>query len=67
MAEAGLHLVDAQASIFNLKIGAAADTGLGIADDSVTVKALGCGFSLGRKVEISVFGSGFGIDFGRLF
>ncbi len=67
MAEAGVHLVDAQASIFNLKIGASADTGAGIVDDSITVKALGCGFSVGRKIEISVFGSGFGIDFGRLF
>ncbi len=44
MAEAGVHLVDAQASIFNLKIGAALDTGGGWVDDSITLKALGCGF-----------------------
>jgi hypothetical protein len=67
MAEAGVHLVDAQASIFNLTIAASADTGGGIVDDSVTLKALGCGFSVGRKIEISVFGSGFGVDLGRLF
>lgn len=59
------NLVDAQASVFDLTLGVGLDTGVGIQDDSFTVEALGCGFTLGRKVGISVFGTSFGVDFGR--
>jgi len=65
--EANVSLVKAEASIFDLNLGLGVDTGLGIKDDSLGVKFAGCGFEIGRKVSISVFGSGFGIDFGRLF
>lgn len=69
MAGAGVgvsaNLVDAHASVFDLTLGVGIDTGAGIHDDSFEVKALGCGFTLGRKVGISVFGSSFGVDFGR--
>jgi hypothetical protein len=64
--EANVSLVKAEASIFDLTLGIGVDTGLGIKDDSLDLKFAGCGFQIGRKVSISVFGCGFGIDFGRL-
>ena len=36
IAEAGVHLVDAQMGFFNLKAGLGVDTGGGIIDDSIT-------------------------------
>lgn len=66
-AEAGVSLINAQVSLFDLNLGVALDTEVGIKDDSLVIEALGCGFKIGRKVSISVFGSSFGIDFGRLF
>ena len=67
MAEAGVHLPKVEASAFDLNLGVGLDTGGGIKDDSLEVKALGCGVTVGRKVGISVFGASFGIDFGKLF
>ncbi|KAF8980009.1 hypothetical protein BGZ46_004772 [Entomortierella lignicola] len=66
-AEAGVSLIKAQASIFDLNLGLGVDTGFGIKDDSVDVHYAGCGFQFGRKVSVSAFGSSFGIDFDRLF
>ena len=66
-AGASICLVGGQVSIFNFKLGAGVSTGAGIKDDSVSVKVLGCGVTVGRKVGISVFGSEFGVDFGKLF
>ena len=65
--DASVNLVDMKASAFDCKIGLSASTGGGIRDDSVEVKALGTGITLGRKVGISVAGTSFGIDFGRFF
>lgn len=65
--EAGVSLVKAEASLFDLNLGVGVDTGAGIKDESLDVKVAGCGFQIGRKVSISVFGASFGIDFGRLF
>ena len=64
---AELKLVGGSVSIFDLKLALGVDTGIGIKDDSIQVHALGTGFTIGRKVAISVAGSEFGIDFGRLF
>ncbi|KAF5001154.1 hypothetical protein FDECE_11051 [Fusarium decemcellulare] len=66
-AEANVSLFKAEASIFDLNLGAGVDTGVGIKDDSLALNLAGCGIQIGRKVSISVFGSSFGIDFGRLF
>ena len=60
-------LAGGSASIFDLHLGAGLSSGAGIEDDSVSLKGAGCGFKIGRKVEISVFDNSFGIDFGRLF
>ncbi|KAI1310681.1 hypothetical protein F5Y03DRAFT_403059 [Xylaria venustula] len=65
--EANVCLFKAEASIFDLTLGLGVDSGSGIKDDSFTLEALGCGFTVGRKVAISFYGSSFGIDFGRLF
>jgi hypothetical protein len=65
--EANVSLIKAEASIFDLNLGVGVDTGAGFKDDSLDVKVAGCGFTIGRKVSISVFGAGFGVDFGRLF
>jgi len=65
--EASANLVDLKASVFDLKIGVAADTKIGIKDDSATVGFAGTSLTIGRKIGISVFGTGIGIDFGRFF
>ena len=41
--------------------------GFGIKDDSLELKVLGTGITVGRKLAISVADTSFGIDFGRLF
>ncbi|KAF9459271.1 hypothetical protein BDZ94DRAFT_1052368 [Collybia nuda] len=64
--DASLNLVSGHASIFDFKVGVAASTGIGIKDGAVEAKLLGCGFSLGKRVELSIFGTGFGVNFGRL-
>lgn len=61
-AGASLNLIKTSASIFDLTLGAGVDTGFGIKDDSVTIKALGTGITVGRKIGISVLGSSFDID-----
>lgn len=66
-AGAGIHLAEGSVSIFDLKLGLGVSTGAGIKDDSVELKVLGCGVTVGRKLAISVFDTGFGIDFGKLF
>ena len=65
--EASANLVDLKASVFDLKIGLAADSKIGIKDDSATVGVGGTSITLGRKIGISFGGTGFGIDFGRIF
>jgi len=65
--EASANFVDIKASVFDLTIGVAADTKIGIKDDSATIGVAGTGITIGRKFGISVGGTGFGIDFGRFF
>lgn len=63
----GIHLAEGSVSIFDLKLGVGVSTGGGIKDDSLELKVLGCGLTVGRKLAISVFDTSFGIDFGKLF
>ena len=46
-------------------VGAGLSTGAGIKDDAVQVKLAGCGFSVGRKVGVSVFDNELAVDFGK--
>ncbi len=62
-----LDLIDAHASLFDLTLGLGLETGAGIKDDSLSLHIAGCGIEIGRKISIGVFGTSFGIDFGRLF
>lgn len=64
--EAGASLVELEASIFNANLGFGVGTGMGIKDGSVVVKILGTGVKLGQKIGVSVLGSGFEVDFGKL-
>merc|ERR1712038_500985 len=66
-AEVGAHLFKGNVSIFEGKLGAEASTGGGIKDDSLDVKVLGCGVTVGRKVGVQVAGTGFSVDFGKIF
>ena len=61
------NLFSTKASVFDCTLGVGASTGGGVKDDSVKVEVLGTGITVGRKIGISVLGSSFGIDFGRLF
>ena len=65
--DANLSLIKLKASVFDLNIGVGVETGAGIKDGSLDLHLAGCGFQIGRKVSISVFGGSFGIDFGPLF
>lgn len=40
-------------------VGLSADTGVGVGPSGVEAKVLGTGFSIGRKIGVSVFGTGF--------
>jgi hypothetical protein len=66
-AEANLVLMSSSVSIFDLKLALGADTGIGIKDDSVAITVIGTGITVGRKMGISVLGTEFSIDFGKLF
>ncbi|KAG0337810.1 hypothetical protein BG005_003932 [Podila minutissima] len=62
--EANVSLFKAKASFLDFNLSVGIGTGTGIKDD---FKVAGCGFQIGCKVSISVFGSTVGVDFGRLF
>ncbi|KAF9459272.1 hypothetical protein BDZ94DRAFT_1268778 [Collybia nuda] len=64
--DASFCLISGSASIFDFKLGVGAATGLGIKDDSLEAKLIGCGFSLGKRIEASVFGTSFGVNLERL-
>ena len=66
-AGANLELAGGSVSIFDLKLAAGVDTGIGIKDDSLTVEVLGTGLSVGRRLGVSVLGSEFAIDLVRVF
>ena len=66
-ANAKATLSGGDVSLFNWHLGAGVSTGVGIKDDSVTLKFAGCGFQFGRKLGISVFDNELAIDFGRMF
>ncbi len=66
-ADAGVSIFKGSASVFDLNLGVGVETGIGIKDGSLDLHAVGCGFQLGRKVSISVYGASFGVDFGRCF
>lgn len=66
-ADASINLLDAKASVFDLKLGVGVETGAGIKDGSLDGHVLGCGFTFGKKMSISVFGNSIGIDIGRFF
>lgn len=46
-------------------LGAGVSTGAGIKDDALQVKVAGCGFSVGRKIGVSVLDNEIGVDFGK--
>ena len=65
-ASATVVLAGGSVSIFDLQLALGISTGAGIADDSLSIKFLGTGVSVGRKVGICVLDTCFGVDFGRL-
>ncbi|PAA47295.1 hypothetical protein BOX15_Mlig027809g1 [Macrostomum lignano] len=64
---AKLVFAGGRVSAFDVNLGLGVSSAIGIVDDSLTIKVLGTGFQLGRKVGFSVFDSSFGVDFGRLW
>ncbi|KAM3617949.1 uncharacterized protein V6R79_013129 [Siganus canaliculatus] len=56
-AKAELASASASAGPLKAKVGVAADTGVGVGPDNLEVKVLGTGGSIGRKCEVSFFGS----------
>ncbi|KAJ7742285.1 hypothetical protein B0H16DRAFT_1464148 [Mycena metata] len=64
---AALNLVSGQAGPFDVTLGVGVATGLGVRDEAIEVMALGCGFTIGKRVGISVAGTSAEINFGRFF
>ena len=56
----------ASPSAVDVKVGLGINTGAGVKDNSLSIKALGCGVQVGQKVGISFFDNEISIDFGRL-
>lgn len=59
-AVASLSLMSSSISGVDLNVGAGVSTGGGLKDDSVSVKLLGCGVVVGRRVGISLFDNSIG-------
>ena len=64
---ATVFLSGGSVSIFDLQLALGVSSQIGIVDDSVAIKVLGTGVSIGRKTSICAFDVCFGIDFGKLF
>ncbi len=58
-AKAELASASASAGPLKATVGLSADTGIGISPTHVEAKVLGTGFSFGRKMGMSLFGTGF--------
>ena len=59
-AVASLSLMSGSMSGVDLNVGAGVSTGGGLKDDSVSVKLLGCGVVVGRRIGISLFDNSIG-------
>lgn len=49
----------------NIHLGAGVSSEIGIKNDSLAVKGLGCGVKVGRQVGVSVFDNEVSVDFGK--
>ncbi|MEE6527669.1 hypothetical protein FKM82_029220 [Ascaphus truei] len=58
LAQAELGSVSATAGPVKAQLGLGVDTGASIGIDGVEVKILGCGFSVGPRISLSLLGSG---------
>ncbi|XP_078110192.1 uncharacterized protein LOC144520380 isoform X2 [Sander vitreus] len=59
IAKAELASASASAGPVKATVGLSADTGIGVGPSGVEAKVLGTGFSIGRTMGVSVFGTGF--------
>uniref|UniRef100_A0A3B5B557 Uncharacterized protein n=1 Tax=Stegastes partitus TaxID=144197 RepID=A0A3B5B557_9TELE len=59
--KAELYSASVSAGPVTLKTGVTADVGFGIGEDGVEAQVMGTGFSIGRKIGLSLFGQGFEI------
>ena len=67
IAEAKVVLVGGSVSIFDIQIGLGITTGFKIDDGTFSLKFLGNGFSVGKKVQVCALDNCFGVDLGRLY
>ncbi|KAJ7476572.1 hypothetical protein FB451DRAFT_1033085, partial [Mycena latifolia] len=65
--EASVNLVGGKVSAFDATLGFGIGSGIGIRDEAIEIEALGCGFTVGKRIGISVFGNSIEINFGRFF
>ena len=64
LAHGGGDAEDRNALNYTLAVGVT--TGAGIKDDSASIKLLGCGITVGRKMSMSFFDSEVGVDLGKV-
>ena len=62
---AKLTLAGGNFSGVNYHLGVGVSTCAGVKDDSVCLRLFGCGFSIGRRIGLSVLDNEFALDFGK--
>ena len=62
---AKLTVLGREESFVNYHLGVGVSTGLGIKDDSLSLKVAGCGFQFGRKIGVSIFDNELAADIGK--
>ena len=60
-----LSAVKGKHGVMEYDVGVGAGTSVGIVDDSLKLKVLGTGISIGKKTNVSLFGTTFGFNFGN--
>ncbi|KAJ6459885.1 hypothetical protein C8R45DRAFT_941947 [Mycena sanguinolenta] len=65
--EASVSLITAKAGAFSGQSGYGTGYGIGLGDEFVEVELIGCGFTIGKRLRISVFETKIEINFGAFF
>lgn len=66
-AQAAIRLAGGSVAALDVNVGLGVSTGAGMKDDSLMVKALGTGFTVGRKVGLSFLDNEISVDLGKLW
>jgi len=60
------NIISGEVSFIDFSLGVGLSSNVGIKDDSLNVQALGLGFTVGKKIGVSIFDNEIAIDFGKI-